>query len=589
MPQVPVYDAPQVAPQNVPSVREQVPYRLLQSVSTGPLEQQRAGKALTGVGTDVMQAATAEQIQQNEAAGKEYDANLMGAIQGVLYGTPDDPSTGYLNQKGKNATDGYNGAVEALQGLPQKLASNLSNPAQQQMVGPAAQMRVQAAITQAAQHAAQQNTVYQQTAAQTRIKVAQDGAALSFNGVQDKPSLNFDQDNPNANSPYQQYLQTIKSEATDQAARMGLQGDVAQAYVTDQLRNAYIGTLSHMIGGNGRDATPGQIKQAQAYYADVKDQLTAEQRDKIEPILNAGAAKDQALSLFLNGTSISKANQMFQNGEITAEVHDMLQQRVEHAVAQNRANASEGDRATIGQVWDIARQGGSMADLPPATLARIKQRGLGEHIDAIFDRSMGRGGNDAQMYVDLMRMASDDPNGFSQQNLALLSGQLSQAHWNHLVDMQTAINKQDAKTMEVAKVQQSAVRDTMASIRAAGINPSPKPGSSDADTWATFESSLHDALQAAVQDNGGKLTRDDARSITQGLLRDQALSGSGYFGSSFGETHMPVYRMTPEQRQAPWSVPDTDRGQIVQSLQRKGMPVTESNIQRVYKASQGVR
>lgn len=589
MPQVPIYDAPQVAPQNVPGFREQTPYRLTQSVSTGALEQQKAGRALSEAGKDVVQAATAEQIQQNEAAGKEYDANLMGAIQGVLYGTPGDPTSGYLNQKGKNAIDGYQDAAQALQQLPQKLSSSLSNPAQQQLVGPAAQMRVQAALTQAAQHAAQQNTVYQQTASQTRVKIAQDGAALSFNGMQDKPSLNFDQENPGANSPYQQYLQTVKSEATDQAGRMGLEGDVAGAYVQDQLRNAYIGTLSHLIGGNGKDATPGQIKQAQAYYADVKDKLTAEQRDKIEPILNAGAAKDQALSLFLSGTSIAKANEMFKNGEISAEVHDMLQQRVEHAVAQGRAAAAEGDRATIGQIWDFARQGKSLADLPPTVLARIKQRGLGEHVDAIFDRAMGRGGNDAQLYVDQMRMASEDPNGFSQQNLAVLSGQLSQSHWEHLVNIQAGINKQDAKVMEVNKVQQSAVRDAMASIRAAGINPSPKPGSSDADTWANFEASLHDALFAAIQQNNGQLTRDDARTITQGLLRDQALSGSGYFGTSFGETHMPVYKMTPEQRAAPWSVPDTDRAQIVQSLQRKGMPVTESNIQRVYKASQGIR
>jgi ABC-type transport system substrate-binding protein len=82
--------------------------------------------------------------------------------------------------------------------------------------------------------------------------------------------------------------------------------------------------------------------------------------------------------------------------------------------------------------------------------------------------------------------------------------------------------------------------------------------------------------------------RDEARKVTLGMLKDQALSGSGYFGTSIGQTHMPVWKMTAAQRTAPWDIPPADRQQISEALQRAGKPVDENTIQAVYKNAQGV-
>ena len=111
MPKVPEYDSPTVGLQELPTVRQQTPNRMLLGASIGPEQQVRLGNAIQTFGNGV-----------HQAAATEADAQLIGSIQGILYGTPDNPTSGYLNQKGKNAVDTYQDTVKSLQNLAPKQA-----------------------------------------------------------------------------------------------------------------------------------------------------------------------------------------------------------------------------------------------------------------------------------------------------------------------------------------------------------------------------------------------------------------------------------------------------------------------------------
>ena len=73
------------------------------------------------------------------------------------------------------------------------------------------------------------------------------------------------------------------------------------------------------------------------------------------------------------------------------------------------------------------------------------------------------------------------------------------------------------------------------------------------------------------------------------MLKDRALSGTGVFGTSIGQTRKPVFEMTPAERAAPWEIPPADRAQIIEALKAQGKPVDEATIQRRYKFVNGVR
>lgn len=591
MPLVPSYDNLTVGAQNLPDARQQTPYRMLQSAELGPGEQIRTGQAMQQAGAEFDREAVAKQIYTNEGKGKEYDANLIGAIQGVLHGTADDPTTGYLAKRGKDAIDGYKDTVKALQDLPSKLADGLDNDAQRQMVKTAAQLRVQTAITQAAEHSSQQAKVYNLAASQTRASVAADSAAAAFNPLTDTPTQKYDPDHPENNTPYQQYLQTVRAEASDQAAQKGVTDpDLRAEFVKSQMAKAYLGTISHLIDNKQNTAAKG-------YFDQVKDQLDTATQDKVKGVLQTAATQDDALNLALDVKNTVKGgisaqekelDNRFKSGKINAQVHDMALQKLRADNAQRRSEEAEYDKNILGQVWDLKNKNpnAALTDLPTGTLAYIQHRGLGPHVDNIL--ASGPATDNPRLFLDLMSQAASDPANFIKQDPTIFRGQLSDAHYRQIEAAYTGINKQDVKAMEANKLVHAALGDTKASLLAAGINLSPKPNTGDAKQLDTFMANLHDQIVAAQQDKGTPLTRDEARSIALGSLKDQALAGTGYFGTTIGQTHMPAWKMAPEQRAADWDIPAQDRSGITQSLRNNGLPVTEANIQRAYKLSKGV-
>lgn len=599
MPTIPIYSTPQVAPQGLPGVRQQAPQHLMSAATLGPQQMSDFGKGVLSAGTEMMRQITAQQIQENEASSKEYDAKLMGGIQGVLYGTPDNPDAGFINQKGKNALDAYQATVEKLGSLGNDLSQDLKNPAQQEMVKTMTMMRVQSAVVQATEHRAKQNEVYQVAAGETRIKVAQDGAAQAFNPITDKAAPDFNHDELGANSQYQQYLKTIDSEANDLADRKGLTDpDLRKAMVKGVMEKAYLGVLSHLIDKKG--GTPADMAVAQQYFDTVKGELSTESQDKVKAVLQAGAIKDKALALALDvqqsegslNSAEGKLNDMFKEGKINAEVHGMALQHLRADDAQRKGYEQQQVNSFMGQTWDDIRTGKlrSLTQLTPEKLNFIIGHNLGGHIDQMLKKADGTAVPNFKLYADLMRMSAEDPSAFIKQDLSMYYGTLTDAHLNHLIGLQTSVNRGDLKAMETTKVINGAVQTAKASMLASGLNLNPKPGTQQAKDLEAFNASLYDVVLAEQAAHPDKpVTPARARELTLGLLKDQALSGSGWFGSGVGQTHMPVWKMTPEQRDANWEIPAGERQQIMQSLIRAKVPTTEVNIQRAYKAKQGVQ
>jgi hypothetical protein len=604
MPVVPTINAPQVAPINLPGAEYQTPTRFLAESQVPGEQLSRLGQGMQKAGDELMAEATRQQININEAAAKDYDTKLMAGVQSVLYGTPDAPG-GYLNTKGKDAIDAFDAAAKTLGQLPQDLAKDLQNPAQAELVKNVAQQRIQSAIVHATTHRSQQSDVYVKTTGELRMKTAQDNAALAYNPISDTPAF----DSENTASPYQQYLATVQAEARELAMRNGVteEKDV-NAVVRDATAKAYMGTLAHLIDRKGGNSADQKI--AQAFFDAVKKELPAADQDKVRSVLEAGAQKDEALTLALKikGSISDIAAQekalddKFAAGDIKAEVHNMALQYLRADNSQRRSEETEADKAFIGKVWDTARKGGTLGSLQPSDIDFIKRRGLGTQVDLIFKREeRARKGDDSiddtRLWSDLMRQMGDDPAGFASVDLFKVAPQLTNSHYDYLLKAQAGITRKDARAaaaVDAQKIATQAVTDTKAQLLASGFNLSPKPNTEAAKNLDTLTASLYDAVTKAQVDWADKkLTapqmREEARKITLGMVKDQALAGTGYFGTTIGQKHKPVWKMTPEERAAPWDIPDNDRKSIADKLKAGGLPITDDNIQTYYKLSQGVR
>lgn len=574
MPRVPTYDSPTVSPQPLPGAQMAEPLRILQWSTLGAQEERQTGAAIQGAGRDLAMIAADQQATINEAAVKEQHAQLLSTVSNVMHGSNDDPSSGFMSQAGKNAIDGYSGVRDALTQLPQSMAQGLQNPRQQEMFRAAAQQTVQAAITQASTHAAAQTQKYEIEASAARGQAAGDAAVKSFN-----PMPGSD------NTLYAQGLATQRNELENQADKYGLVSKERDEFIRQGVAATYVGVINHL-------ASNDQIKSAKEYFKTVQDDIDAKTQDKIRAVLEAGDIKNDALSLAIDiksrvggiASQEKELDKQFKAGTINAEVHDMALQKLRADNSQRRAEQGEADKAVIGQVWDLKNKnpGATLSDLSPQTIAYVKQRGLGTHIDSILGGSPAQ--DDSKLYNDMMRMSAEDPASFIRMDLSTISGYVSQSHWNHLVGVQTAVNRQDAKAMESNKLQHDTIVGVKANLLAAGFNLNPKPGTGQAKELEQFETNLRDRLVQSMQEKNGPLSQDDARGIALGMLKDHALSGTGIGG--FFQTHAPVWKMTPDQINAPWVVPDTDKQQIAQALKAKGRPVTDDAIQAIYKAKQ---
>jgi hypothetical protein len=592
---VPVYDTPEVAPQQLPGVRQQAPNRLIQNSTIGTQETQRLGQAVEGFGNAELQINTYDQIQQNEAAAKDYDAKHMAAIQGVLEGSDDQPG-GYLNTKGQDAISGYQAAADKIKSLPQDLNNTLANPAQQRLVQNLAQMRTNSALAQLKTHQQQQTDVYLTAAGETRIKAATDSAVGSYNPVTDTATNAFNHDNPQANSAYQQSLQTIVSEANDMLDRKGIHDqDVRDQYIKGQVSGVYMGVLGQFI--DGKNGSASNMAAARQYFDQVKGQLNTEQRTKVQGLLDAGDQKNQALALSIDlrkkgdiGSQENALDQMFKDGKITADVHQLALSQLRSDNAQRRSEQVESDKALLGQVWDMARNGGSLADLKPSQLAYIKSRGLGASVDSMF-KSGTEIRDDSKEYAELSRMADDQPADFAGMNLLTMRGRLTDSHYNRLMERQDSISKNDAKALQIDKVVKQTVGDTMATLRNAGFNFNQSATNDQKADVDKFETSLRDSLEQAQQDWKAKglspeAQRTAAGELARGLIKDEVLKGSGIKG--YWQTTMPRYKMTQQQRDNQIDMSLTDRQRIAGELAKAGIDRSDANILRYYKKEKGI-
>lgn len=586
MPKVPEYSSLQVTPQELPGVEQRTPQRLIQISDLGPGEMVRVGNQMQQAGSDFANIAIQQQATQNEAAVKDAHAAFLTTVNSVM----NDPENGYMNQQGSTAVDNAPQVRDSLVQMQKSMMDNLPNEAQRRMFKQASDQTVLAAGAQVEQHASKQLEVYSQAASQARAGAGQNQAVQNYN-----PTVSIDDA---ANSMYRQGLTAQRIELEDQANKKGLADpDLRDQYIKfgpdgkSGIVSTYAGVVTNLLAQNN---TQG----AQAYFDQVKGDMPVEMQDKLGGYLKTASDADQGLKLALDvkgqapdiGKQEDILDQMFKDGKIDAKVHGIALQQLRADTAQQRSEQAENDKAVLGRVWDLKNKNpnAGIADLSRSDYAYIESRGLGQHVDSILNSDPAT--DNPRLFLDLMQQAHDDPVAFLQQDITKFYGQLSGAHQRQLETAYNSIDKQDAKGIAAGKLVQGTLKTVKADMLAAGMNLNPKPGTKDADALATFEAQLHDTIAASVDPTKPAAQQaEDARRAALGLLKDQSLSGTGWFGTSVGLTHKPVYQMTPEEKAKDWEVPDTDRLQIQQSLRRKGVPVTEANIQRTYKLGKGVK
>ena len=565
MPTVPsLGPTPSVAPNELQA--PQVNRLLMMATGAGGQELENMGQGIMRSSGQIGQIANEQQATQNEIDAKNADNQYLQAQTQLLH----DPDKGYLNTQGQNATGPVrDAALSAIQELPDKIANDIQNPRARQMFLQTAQARATAAMQAIDIHASQQGN---QAAIEASVGRS-DAAAQAMPTAYDPLGQN--------NELYNQYQSTLVQELNEQADRKGLPADARAQFIQAGLGKAYAATISHLMATN-------QTGAAKEYLASVRDQLPDSVADKAQELLQAGSDKDTGLAASIGVQKDHPGNinaqeaalkDQFTAGKITATQYDIALSHAHADYQLQKSQEADTDRNFLGNIWaqHVQNPGMSLASLSAQQLQYARSRNLGPQIEQMLAHNDST--DNPALFLKLMRQAQDDPASFVNQDVTQFQGQLSATNFRMLESTYLNINKQDVAAQQVDKLQADTVKGAMAQLKAAGLDPKAKEGTSAADEYAKFETQLHQTLflenQARQVKGQAPLSPNEARERALDLVKTQALAGTGLWGTF--QTSGPTYALVDK-------VPDTDRQQITEALKARGQPVTPANIVRLYNA-----
>ena len=567
--QVPVMNQRTVQPTGLPGAMQQTP-DLGTALAVQRQQGEELGQKIEGAGNAWAQVVQQEQAEKNEADAKTAHAAFVRGANELLW----NPQSGYLTKKGDAALEAKADTEDQIDQLRKSLGDSIQSPRARQLFDQQATQSATSYLNQMEVHAGREHQQYLMTASEQRSTAFGQSAVLSYNPM------------PGAdNSVYQHSVAGLEAEVRDRGESMlGLRGEDLTNYVRQNVAPVHAQVVEHLAENNEGPA-------AKAYLEAHRDQIPdPEVQDKLRKLVDASNQKTDAalLAISVKGRiqGIDKQesflDDQLKGGKITAEVHSMALQQLRADHAQEEAQKADADRAVLGNVWNLKNRNPSATwtDLPPSQIAYIRQRGLGSSVDALLNKQPGL--DDAALWTDLMRQSAEDPNAFAKLDLVKFHGNLNDGHYNQLVERQAAINKGDLKAQYITKLQQDAIRAGLADIRAAGINVNAKEGTSAATELQKFEATLQEALtqEVSARQAAGKpaMTPDEAKALVQGMVKQQALAGTGIFG--FFQTKGPAYRVAAD-------IPEAARMQIEDALRSRGRPVTPQAVLDLYNRKKG--
>lgn len=407
MPRIPTYGPDLIDDQALPGVRQS-------SVASAETFFDK-GLATLGAGlgkasADFMDIAIREKKLETEARVKEYDVLAADKLRAVLH----DPEKGFMTALGKNAVDGRDATVTAVEDIGRKTIEGITDPVQQRAFERVWAERRASALGQVDAHAGQQRKVYVAGQAENRAKMQIPDMVL--NAATEGAT---DPETGQPIGPFNRAKATMMEELRQLGRMTGKDDDQIKQMQREFLTVTHSQILQDKIARK-------DSKGAQAYFDKyaAKGEILDDKQAELRRMLETANVHSSGLDLQLEVAKQFKGEkdqldaitQRYKDGAITAEVRDNAKQRIEHDWAKVRQQRNESDKSAMGaaQDWVLKNPGKSIVDMPPNLYNWAKGNGHLAGLDSFATRE-GRPGErmkEIQVRGQLINQAMTDPDAF---------------------------------------------------------------------------------------------------------------------------------------------------------------------------------
>jgi hypothetical protein len=385
-------------------------------------------------------------------------------------------------------------------------------------------------------------------------------------------------------------LEVIQRNVTERAARKG--------WTTTQMREAFDKNVSYLHVRMIEALVENAPAEAEQYYAKHKGQIGEANYTRIERLVKASKIERVAEEMASSVQGLPYDQQLARVAQIKDPDERKAARRYVQEAERDRVEMrASAERRASDQIWQLVAQGVPFGKLPRKTLDELdgKERlQVTQHYEAEMRRRMAeaKGSSvktDMELYERLMLMSPED---FVKERITAYSDKLSRQDIEQLINRQATFKQQGSKE---ANKQARNLLSFTSQVSAAQTEAGIKPGSERA---GRFRSAAQDALISFKEANNRDPNDRETQQMLDNLLlkRDKWFFGSQFYfeadeadkakfqpakSQSAGATPQPtVNKEIPASQRV---IPPKHRKVIEELLKRQGIPVTEGEVQRIYR------
>lgn len=560
MPIVPKFE-PKVQEQALPGVRLSADAPL--SAFGGGEAVAGAQKAAQNLGDLTMRFAMEEKKKADDLATQKAYADLVRSAQNLFY----DPKEGALARRGQAAMGAVDEFGKKFDDTASKIEETLSNDDQKNIFR---KMRLRERTEfdgNLQRHTFQEIQKFDDETTESGLAVQRDKAVLNYQSPGAVASA----------------LSLQKALIQSHAERTGKPVE----WIAEKTREVESGTHTAILN---RMLSNGQDMAAKGYFEQVRGALNARDVVAAEKAVHEGVTR---------GESQRQATEIMRttggNLRSALDVARKIEDADVQAATVNEIKIRHGENEKIKQEYEENRFK-SAANAVEATKQRPaemvwNQLSLQER-NALDNRieQLRKGispETDWDNYYTLKTMASSSStrDEFLKTNLMVYRPVMANAEFKELIDLQTGLRKGDEKAEKVLdgfRSDNQIVNDTLA---AAGIDPTPKPGTPAAQKVNLFRSKVDEQVRAVQQKSGKKATNEELQSIADNLITE-GITKKGWFW----DQKKRVFELAPGEKVefSIKDVPRAERAKIEDALRRRNIPVSDEKILELYSRKQGL-
>lgn len=330
-----------------------------------------------------------------------------------------------------------------------------------------------------------------------------------------------------------------------------------------------------------RMLTNDEDQKANTYFKENKDMMTARDIQKMESALREGSIRGEAQrqtdKIFEQELTESQALEQARLIE-DPEVRDDTVRRVRQRYQEQRQVDENRSRVLYEKSFNAVDANPTRDAIPPDewNLLKPSQKNA---IDALIKRKRtGDDSTDFEVYYDLETMASNPNtrNKFLKMDLLQKRHKLSDADFRKFSKMQADGRKGDMKPFDGVQTKSSIYNNA---LRELGIPTGARADKEETKKGNLFKRQADILIIQKQEDLGRKLTNEEIQKVTDDLMVNVITDEGIIF-----DTEKRVFELDPGDSAAVQydDVPQAARGEISKVLRRKGIPVTNDNILKVY-------